>query len=270
MAYFKTRDGCNIFFECHRSGEPKPTIVFLNGIAQTTVNWAPMSHRLKNDFQVLVYDARAQGRSDPGKLPLSLDIQLADLWDLLEYLGIDKAHLVGLSHGSYVALAFASRFPARVDRLILCSITAGATCRVKLNVASWLRILKMEGMEAMTWAALPAFFSENFLRRNENVLSKIVKAIVIRNRKDGLIAQLEATAAFTPPPALAKDVHCPVLVLSASDDPMVTEEGAKELAALCRGRHERLPGVGHSIPAEAPQLFVDILERFIFESGGKP
>jgi pimeloyl-ACP methyl ester carboxylesterase len=66
----------------------------------------------------------------------------------------------------------------------------------------------------------------------------------------------------------AQDVRCPVLVLSSSDDPLVSEEGAQELAGLCNGSHERLPGLGHSIPIEAPELFVDILKRFFSPDQG--
>jgi pimeloyl-ACP methyl ester carboxylesterase len=263
MPYFKTSDGCPIFFEHRNLSSPKPVIVFLNGATQTTVYWTTIANRLKNDFQILAYDARAQGRSDPGKRPLSLDLHSADLCNLLEYVGVDKVRLVGLSHGSSIALAFTSRFPYRVDRLMLCSVTAEPTCRARLTVASWLRTLKQEGIEAMAWAALPVVFGENFLRKNEGVLDKIIKAIVRRNKEDGLIAQLEAMAEFTPLSSAALDIRCPVLVLSASDDPLVTEEGAQELARICKGRHERLPGLGHSIPAEAPELFVDILKRFL-------
>ncbi len=263
MPYFKTGDGCNIFFEYQNLSSPKPVIVFLNGATQTAVYWTTIANRLKNDFQNLAYDARAQGRSDPGKRPLSLDLHSVDLCNLFEYAGVEKAHLVGLSHGSYIALAFASRFPDKVDRLILCSATAGPSCRARLTVASWLRTLKHEGMEAMAWAALPVAFGENFLRKNEGSLDKIVKAIVRRNKEDGLIAQLEEMAEFTRLSSTALDIRCPVLILSASDDPLVTEEGAQELARLCKGRHERLPGLGHSIPAEAPELFIDILKKFL-------
>ncbi len=265
MAYFKTGDGCTIFFEYHQLSTPKPAIVFLNGITQTTVNWTTVYNLLKRNFQILVYDARGQGRSDPGKQTPSLDLHVEDLRNLFEYLGIEKASLVGLSHGSSVALMFASRFPNHVERLALCSVTARPTCRARLSVSAWLRTLKLEGVEAMTWAALPIVFSENYLQRNESILNKIVKAIVRRNRKEGLVAQLEAIAALAPPHVAVGDVLCPVLVLSGSDDPLVTEEGANELAGLCGGRHERLPGLGHTIPAEAPELFVDILERFIFD-----
>ena len=263
MPHFKASDGCRIFFEHRHPGQPKPVVVFLNGVTQTAVNWTTVSNRLKNDFQVLTYDSRAQGRSDPGNVPLSLDIHSSDLYNLLEYIGVEKAHLVGLSRGSSIALVFASRFPDRADRLMMCSATLRPTCRARLTVACWLKTLEREGVEAMAWAALPVIFGEDFLVRSKGILDKIVKAIVRRNSKDSLIAQLEATTDITALSLAAQQVRCPVLVLSSSDDPLVSAEGAQELAGLCGGRHERLAGLGHSIPFEAPELFVDVLKRFL-------
>lgn len=59
-------------------------------------------------------------------------------------------------------------------------------------------------------------------------------------------------------------VHlAPCLVISASNDPLVEEEGARELALLCNGRHKHITGVGHSIPAEAPEVFSKTVLEFL-------
>lgn len=55
----------------------------------------------------------------------------------------------------------------------------------------------------------------------------------------------------------------PSLVISGSDDTLVTEEGATELAVLCGGRHKKMIGIGHSVPSEAPELFNKTLLEFL-------
>jgi len=62
---------------------------------------------------------------------------------------------------------------------------------------------------------------------------------------------------------IAQNVHCPVLVLSGSDDPLVNESSAKQLAMVCGGRHDHLTGIGHSIPAEAPEVFTKMVLQFL-------
>lgn len=266
MPYFRTDDGCNIYYETQDFESSKPVIVFLNGTTQTTIYWKMHALALKERFRVLTYDARSQGQSEIGDRRLSPERHVADLSALLEHLGVSKAHLVGLSHGAYVALAFAMQAPEHIGCLVLCSTSAKSTCRARLILRSWIEILKHGGLEAMAWAFLPVVFGENFLRRNENILNKIVKAIVKRNRRNALIAQLEAMTGYPPLSQIAQNVQVPSLVLSASDDLLVTAAGARELAALCGGRHKRIVEVGHSIPAEAPAIFTQSVLEFLIEN----
>lgn len=263
MPYFLTTDGCRIFFEDRYLGASKPLVVQVNGTCQTTVHWTVIANLLKDDFQVLLYDGRAQGRSDLGEIPLSLEIHAGDLRDLLRHLGVGKANPVGISHGAGVALAFAAQNTDMVERAVACSITARRTNRAKLFVKSWIQVLEYCGVNAMIQAALPVFFGEKFLRENDAMLDKIMRALVRRNSKEGLTAHLQAVETYPPLARIAPNVNCPVLVLSGSDDPLTPPAGARELAELCRGRHEILEGAGHSIPAEAPKLFAKIIKDWV-------
>jgi len=267
MPYFTTKDACRLYYEMQGLAPWKPVVVFLNGTLQDTRYWKPQTHALKEHFQVLRYDARAQGQSDLGQKGLTLESHAADLAGLLDHLGVDKAHLVGLSHGARVALAFASVSPQRVARLVLCSISAETTCRARLIVNSWLQVLKRSGLEAMVWVCLPLVLGEAFLKKKERILDAIVKSIVASNAEEAVIAQLEALAAYPSFSQIAKNIHAPCLIISASDDPLVTEEGARDLAGLCRGHHEHIVGIGHSIAAEAPGWFNKTLLAFLSSDG---
>ncbi|MBW1821627.1 MAG: alpha/beta hydrolase, partial [Deltaproteobacteria bacterium] len=95
------------------------------------------------------------------------------------------------------------------------------------------------------------------------ILYKMVKAIVVRNKKEALIAQLKAMNHYPPLAGPAKTITCPALVISGSQDQLVDPKEAKQLADLCRGRHEKIPDIGHSIPAETPELFNKIVLQFL-------
>ncbi|MDY6987754.1 MAG: alpha/beta hydrolase [Thermodesulfobacteriota bacterium] len=265
MAYFLTEDGCRIYYETQGIEPGRPVVVFLNGTMQSAVNWKPHGTAFKDRFRVLMYDARSQGRSDLGEQPLSLERHAADLGALLDDLEIEKAHLVGLSHGAKVALSYAAHSPERVDRLVLCSVTATLTHRARLFVRSWVAILKEAGLEAMIWASLPVVFGEDFLKDKPRILDGFVKATLRRNSKEGLTAFLEAMISYPPLSQIAGSLSVPSLVISASEDPLVTEKGAKELAALCGGSYKHVIGVGHSIPSESPELFNEIVLGFLTE-----
>ncbi len=54
-----------------------------------------------------------------------------------------------------------------------------------------------------------------------------------------VVVFIEAITAYPSMSQIARDVHSPSLVLSASDDPFVTEAGARQLAVLCNGQHNK-------------------------------
>ena len=263
MPDFTTKDGCNIFYITYGFETSKPFVIFLNGTTQTTLYWGNHVPSFSKHFRLLFYDARAQGQSDPGAAPLSLEQHVSDLKDLIDHLGVDRAHLVGISHGARIALAFTVNFPAAVDHLVLCSLSTKTDGRSKTIIRSWLEILQLSGVEAMAWAALPVVFGANFLRDHQKMIDKIVKAVVMRNRKEALVAQLEAILRYPSPECVPENFGRPTLVISGSEDPIIDPAGVRRLARICNAQHEELAGIGHSIPAESPQLFDKLVMDFL-------
>ena len=262
---FKTRDNTNIYYETDGFESSGPAVIFLNGTMQTTFNWRPHARALKDHFRVVMYNARAQGKSGFREQRLSLDLHVQDLSELLHHLKIKKAHLVGLSHGAYVSLSLAFQLPQVVDRLVLCSVGARITDQAKVIIRSWLEILQWSGLRSLAWAVLPVVFGEIFLKQNKRIIDKMVEAIVVRNNKDALIAQLKAINKYPSPGSLAKKINCPALVISGSQDQLVNPKEARHLADLCRGLHEEISGIGHSVPAETPELFNKIVLKFLLQ-----
>ena len=263
MPYFQTDDGCSLYYEMVGQGPGKPTVTFINGTMQTTVYWKQVGKQLLGRYRLLLYDARGQGESDLGDQPLSLGLHVNDLKALLDHVGIRKTTLIGLSHGARIALSLADGFPERVFRLVLCSLSTRASFRAKMVVRSWHEILKRHSLDAMVWASVPFVFGGVYLRRNAKLLERVVATIVRRNKTEALRAHLEALQDYAP---LSRNLHPQpflVLVLSGEDDPLVSQEGAAEVARICGGRHVQLKGIGHSIPAEAPEEFVRLVGSFL-------
>ncbi len=263
MPFLTTEDGCNLYYTTQGRDGADQAIIFLNGTTQTTLYWGATVPAFAKHFRLIYYDARAQGQSDLGAEPISLPLHVADLKFLMTQLGIDRANLVGISHGARVALALAVECPDMVARLVLCSLGVKTSQRSRTTVQSWRQLLHFSGMEAMAWAALPAVFGENFLKQHQSALDMIVKAVVKRNRKESLIAQLEALLQYPPPEDEPVGFNRPALILTGDEDPLVTPEDARQLARLCKAQHELLAGIGHSIPAEAPRLFEKLVLEFL-------
>jgi 3-oxoadipate enol-lactonase len=266
VPYFTTKDACKIFYSTYGVEASHPVVILLNGTTQTTLYWGSLVPVFSKRFGLLCYDARGQGQSDLGNKPISLKLHVSDLKDLLAYLAVDTAHLVGISHGAWVALAFSAEYPEMVDHLVLCSLSAKTNDRSRTIIRSWLEILRLSGLEAMAWAALPTVFGNDFLNQHQKILDKIVDAVVLRNNRRSLIAQLEAVLRYPAPDGMTKNLNQPILVMSGAEDPIIDPADVRQLADLCNARHEELSGIGHSIPAEAPQAFARLVMEFLSEN----
>ena len=263
MAYFRTRDGCSLYYETIGFDLARPVVVFLNGTLQTTMYWKVIAASLKPEFRSLLYDARGQGESELGGSPLSLELHMEDLSTLIRHLELGPVCLVGLSHGALLAYAMACRTPQSVSRLVICSLGVRASVRARLIVRSWLKIIESGTLETLVGAALPNVFGEDYLVRNTRILDRIVKTIVRRNRASALVAHLSAIDGYPRLRSMLKQLDMPALVMSGSDDPLVSISGAAEVAEKSGGRHLVVKGAGHSIPVEAPELFLKTISQFL-------
>ncbi len=268
MGYFTTRDKCRLFYDIQgthgiEGGTDLPTVVFLNGTAQTAVNWHPQVRALKDRFRVITYDARAQGRSELASADLSWQRHVNDLKALLADRSVSRAALVGMSHGAFIALAFAQQFPQQVDHLVLGGLGDAPSRRSRLYLRSWAEILAAGGLEMMARSFIPTVFGEAFLRKNQKIMDKIVAALVRRNNRDALLAHLQALAEYPPAGRFTPAEGIPLLVVSGAEDLLVLPESARRLAARCGGELARITGVGHSLPSEAPDRFSARIAGFL-------
>jgi pimeloyl-ACP methyl ester carboxylesterase len=77
--------------------------------------WARVTETLRPHFQVIGVDARGHGKSGKPDDPDAYGVQMVkDVANLMDHLGIEKAHVAGYSMGGYVALKMASIYPDRL------------------------------------------------------------------------------------------------------------------------------------------------------------
>lgn len=262
MAVFHTADGCALFHRVLGAGAAGLPLVLVNGTAQTTRNWLPLAARLKARGPVVLYDGRAQGQSRGGGRPLNLETHAADLLALLDHLGLARVRLAGLSHGARVALAAARRRPERVAGLVLASIGAGRSPRARAALRCWRQVLAAGGLEALAWAMLPLIFGPRFLGAHRGGLPQLVAALVARNEAAQMARFLASQEHYAPVEDLLPGAGIPALVAAGADDLLLAPEGPERLANLLGGRCRRLAGVGHSLAAEAPDDFLELLHDF--------
>jgi len=126
----------NVYYELHGAelrGDG-PSLVFIGGLGADLTLFAPMTRQLAQHFRVLTFDNRGAGRTDQPDAPYSIPMMAGDTLRLMDALGIDRAHILGVSMGGRIAIEIAGRHPERVDRLVLISSAATGTGSLRLSL----------------------------------------------------------------------------------------------------------------------------------------
>jgi 3-oxoadipate enol-lactonase len=262
MPYFKTDDGCSLYYTA-RNDQAEKAAVFLNGTTQTTVSWIPLAKTIPDSYRVVSYDARAQGKSDLGTLPLSQKLHAYDLKALFDHLDIERAALVGISHGANIAIIFSSLFPQKADGLFLMSMGAGFPKDSLARIQSWLTILEEEGLEKMVRSFLPYVFTREFYKINRDSADMIADAMVKRNKQESMVAHLKAMLQYKPLSDFPVEPSIPALAIHGAGDQLVEAEKVRLLAKMCNGQFAQIDKAGHSIPAERPDVLSELLIDFL-------
>src|SRR5690349_15941818 len=123
----KTSDNKDLYYEVKGNSNATKTVVFLNGLTQSTLSWALMLPYFQTDHKIILLDLIFQGQSDKSGGWRNFDTHAADVKAVLDAEKIAKVNMVGLSYGSLVAQHFAVNYAGYLDKLVLVSTFAHKT-----------------------------------------------------------------------------------------------------------------------------------------------
>lgn len=113
-----TPDGAAIHYECTGGGTP---LVLLHGNGQRQQVFERQTAYFGKHYRLILIDTRGHGRSTLGSCDMTPEVLAKDILFILDYLGIQKAILLGYSDGGNIALQLALAAPARLLALIVVS-----------------------------------------------------------------------------------------------------------------------------------------------------
>ncbi len=97
-----------INYEVHGDGEP---LIMINGLADDLSSWAYQTEEFARHFKVIIFDNRGIGGTDKPEGRYTTAEMAADARGLLNHLGIERAHVLGVSMGGMIAQEFALAYP---------------------------------------------------------------------------------------------------------------------------------------------------------------
>ncbi len=161
----KTKDGLDIYYEVQGNVNSTETIVFLNGLTQSTVAWFFCIPFFKDNYKIILLDFIFQGNSAKSGDSRTFDQHAADVNSVLSAENISKINLVGLSYGSLVAQHFAVNYPEKLNKLVLLSTFAHKTPIYNAIELSWWHSLEKGGYGLMFDTMMPFVLSEDYFSK---------------------------------------------------------------------------------------------------------
>ncbi|UGQ45902.1 alpha/beta fold hydrolase [Massilia endophytica] len=242
-------------------GDPaKPPLILSNSIATDHTMWDDNLDELTRHFYLVRYDTRGHGGSDAPPGAYSVERLGLDVLALMDYLGIARAHFLGLSLGGFIGEWLGVHAPERIDRLVL-SNTAP-----HLSPASFFdaRIAGL-GQENAMVAAAESFLANWFpaaMREENGATIQRFRSMILRTPPRGLAGSFAAVR-----DADLRNILClirrPTLVIGGDYDTVTLPEHSREIAAAIPGAELVMLPTVHLPNVESPREYMEHVLRFL-------
>lgn len=228
-----------------------PVVVLSNSLGSTHSMWDAQADALAEHFRVVRYDTRGHGESPVPQGPYSIDDLADDVVALLDTLGVEQAHFVGLSLGGMTGMRLAARNPERVDRLVV--LCTGARLDPAQAWTDRAATVREHGTAAVAEAVVQRWFTETYLTDHPEVRAAH-EAVVAATPAEGYASCCEVIAAMDLRPDLTR-ITAPTLAIAGAEDPATPPAKLQEIAdAVQDGRLLVVPESAHLANAQQPQV----------------
>jgi len=262
---FRTHDGLNI--HALDWGGEGPVVVLLHGGSLTAQTWDYVSLALRADFRLVAIDLRGHGASDWGD-DYSIEGYATDVLAVVDGLGIERTHLVGMSLGGMVACEFALRHADRTESLVMVDVTSrpvfAATARMRTFMTGFGGAVTVEEVVEMALAVSPKSDSERLHYRMQTLLKRGADGRLVWKRDHRrppdypmILGHLAGFEARVP------DVAAAFLLTRGAESLIVTEDAARDFTArFPDGRWINIAGAGHNVQEDNPRDLAEALRAF--------
>lgn len=233
-------------------------IVFLHGVGSDKSVWHPQLDHFRKTRRAIAFDYPGYGESDPAPVGTTRDDYAAAILSAMSELGIERAHVCGLSLGGVIAIALHHAAPERCLSLILAD-----TFSVHPDgPAIYERSVGASGdMRAMAEARVDVLLAQP---ADPAVRSEVVETMA---RSDPAAFRIGAEAVWLADQAArAQSIAVPTLVICGTEDRVTPPALSRVLTQLIPGaRYEAIERAGHLTNLERPDEFNGLVEAFVDE-----
>lgn len=261
MPTITTTDGVKLYYEEAGTGTP---VVFVHEFAGDHRSWEPQVRHFSRMYRCITFNARGYPPSDvPDDVSAySQDRARDDVRDVLDGLGIAKAHVVGLSMGGFATLHFGLAYPDRAISLVVAGCGYGAERdkreQFRGEADAVIARLEREGMAVVADDYAHGPTRVQFERKDPRGFEEFRRQLAEHSTRGAVLTQTgvqrERPSLFDLEDAI-RTLTVPTLVITGDeDDPCLTPNVYLKRTIPSAGLAV-IPNAGHTLNLEEPALF---------------
>ena len=229
-----------------------PALLLINSIGATRgVLWSRQVPAFSRDYRVITYDPRGHGESSSPPGDYSLDDLGRDAVAVLDAVGVDRAHVCGISMGGITALWLGINAADRTRSLV----AANTAARIG-SLQSWtdrIALVKAEGLAGVADQAMPRWFTEPFRQREPETIEQF-RRMVATNSRDGYLGCCAALRDGDLRESVAR-ITAPLLGITGAQDMLTPPEQLAFVVERVNGARLLTLPCSHISNAEMPDEF---------------
>jgi 3-oxoadipate enol-lactonase len=256
-------NGWSIDYNIYGTASGLP-VVFIHGFPFSQEMWRSRDAELSGDYHLITFDVRGHGESEVGDGQYTIEFFVDDLIGLLDYLRIEKAVVVGLSMGGYIALRANERNPERFRGLVLCDTRSEADSNEgKIKRAANIQSVRTDGIQKYAEGFLKAVFAPQTFEKNPEAV-KFIKKIIEKTSPIAIAGTLLALASRTDTTDSLSKINVPTLILVGEHDALTPVSAAKSMSEKIRQSELHIiSNAAHLSNLENPEEFNKHLSGFL-------
>jgi len=252
-----------MFYQDLGEGDP---LLLIMGFGGNHLAWAMQMAAFSARHRVIAFDNRGAGQTDAPDHPYTTRLMADDTLGLMDALGVDRAHVLGVSMGGMIAQELVLARPDRVRSLHLaCTFARPDAYMLALNSA-WREMRIGLGHDSTLRTLGLWLFSPTTYAERPELIEALVQSSLANpypQSLTGFLRQGEAVAAHDALERLGA-IRCPTLVSVAEEDILVPPRFAREIVARIPGAELRtIPAAGHGYFLERSDDFNELSLDFI-------
>lgn len=269
MTIALSSDDVKLYYETVGEGTP---ILFVHEFAGNMRSWEPQLRHFSRRYQCISFNARGYPPSDVPEDVSSYSQSQAvrDIIAVLDAVGVEKAHIVGLSMGGFAALHLGLDYPERALSLCVAGVGYGAELarrqQFREESETSARLLRELGMETFaeryTQGPTRLPFKKADPRGYDEFVEMMKTHSAIGSSNTQLGVQRERPSLYELEDALSR-LNMPTLILNGDEDWPCLAPGLLLKRVIPTAALSVIPNCGHTINLEATAEFNRIVDDFL-------